>query len=248
MGILGGPYINRDSSLILELDAADKNSYVSGSTIWNDLSGNGNNAALTAATFSTSSNNAINFNRSNNTRAIVSSLNLSTTSAITINMWVKIFSFPSAGDYRFLTELSENYNSYSDSFFINLQVESSNVVWLTQDKGNIGYNAKNLISPLPVTGSWYHFTAVYDHSQAASNQRTLYINGQNQTNIGSTDGGATYNSANTNNFGNRPLYIGGRSTTSFSSDMDLGVFQIYNRPLSATEILQNYNAQKSRYL
>ena len=40
MGVSGGPYIVRDSSLVLELDAADRNSYVSGSLIWRDLSSN----------------------------------------------------------------------------------------------------------------------------------------------------------------------------------------------------------------
>jgi hypothetical protein len=40
MGVSGGPYIVRDSSLVLELDAADRNSYVSGSTTWSDLTNN----------------------------------------------------------------------------------------------------------------------------------------------------------------------------------------------------------------
>jgi hypothetical protein len=29
--------------------------------------------------------------------------------------------------------------------------------------------------------------------------------------------------------------------------MDLGTFSIYNRALSAAEVLQNYNAQKGRF-
>jgi hypothetical protein len=47
------------SGLVLALDAADRNSYVSGSTIWNDMSGNGNTGTLTNGP--TFSNNAIVF-------------------------------------------------------------------------------------------------------------------------------------------------------------------------------------------
>lgn len=45
MAIENGPSIVT-SGLILALDAADRNSYVSGSTTWRDLSGNGNNATI----------------------------------------------------------------------------------------------------------------------------------------------------------------------------------------------------------
>ena len=47
MGISGGPYIVRDSSLVLELDAADRNSYPGSGTTWTDISGNANSGSLT---------------------------------------------------------------------------------------------------------------------------------------------------------------------------------------------------------
>jgi hypothetical protein len=238
------------TNLILSLDATNVTSYPGSGTTWFDISGYGNNASLTAAT---ASNGAVNFNRTTNTRAIVSTLNLSTTNAITINMWVKINTLPAGGGdtFRFLAELSENYNTYSDSFFTAIATEVSTNRWFTQDKGDAGYNAKNLSTPLPVTGSWYNFTVIYDHTQAASSERTFYINGVNQTSIASTEGGTTFNSDNTNNFGNRPLYIGGRSTTAaglLSSDMDLGVFQVYNTALNATQVSQSYESYKTNYV
>lgn len=241
------------SNLILSLDATNIASYPGSGTTWFDISGYGNNATLTAATASNFNNYAIKFNKTTNTRAIVSTLDLSTTNAITINMWVKIKTLPVGGGdtFRFLAELSDNYNSFSDSFFTAIATEVSTNRWFTQDKGNVGYNAKNLSTPLPQTNTWYNFTVVYDHTQAASNERTFYIDGVNQTNIASTEGGTTFNSDNTNNFGNRPLYIGGRSTTavgSFSSDMDLGVFQVYNTALNATQVSQSYESYKTNYL
>jgi len=237
------------TNLLLYLNAGNSTSYPGSGSTWFDISGNGNSGSLTnGPTFSSANGGIIVFDGTND-RVIVSSLNLSTTSRITLNMWVRFTSLPAGGGdtFRFLAELSDNYNSFSDSFFVATAIESSNVRWFTQDKGNVGYNAKNLISPLPVINTWYNFTVIYDHTQAASNERTFYINGVNQTNIASTEGGTTYNSDNTNNFGNRHLYIGGRSNTSFSSNMDLGVFQVYTTALSQSEVTQNYNALKNPY-
>ena len=46
MSFDNGPRIVTNG-LVLALDAADRNSYVSGSTTWFDLSGNSNNGTLT---------------------------------------------------------------------------------------------------------------------------------------------------------------------------------------------------------
>jgi hypothetical protein len=57
-----------------------------------------------------------------------------------------------------------------------------------------------------------------------------------------------YKSNNGNNFGNEPLFIGARSGGSVApSNIQIANFQIYNRALTAAEILQNYNATKGRY-
>jgi len=54
-----GPKIVRDG-LVLSLDAADRNSYVSGSTTWRDLSGNNNSGSLTnGPTFSSANGGVI---------------------------------------------------------------------------------------------------------------------------------------------------------------------------------------------
>jgi hypothetical protein len=45
MGISGGPDMIQDG-LVLSLDASDRNSYVCGSTVWNDVSGNNKIAQL----------------------------------------------------------------------------------------------------------------------------------------------------------------------------------------------------------
>ena len=254
MSSYGGANIVTDG-LVLSLDAANVKSYVSGSTTWRDLGGNSNNATLTAATSSLSS---IEFTRTNNTRATISpTLNLSATNVITVDLWVNFKSLPTvsgySGDYaRVICELSDNFNSFLDTFVIDVEYELTGFRWQIATHGNggtfSGYNIKNLITPLPAINTWYNFSVVINNSIASANPYTFYLNGVVQTNIGTTsNNGSTYDAQNTNNFGNRIFRIGGRGTTSLSQDMFLSNFKIYSRALSAAEIVQNYNALKSRY-
>ena len=248
-----GPNITTDG-LVLALDAANTKSYVSGSTTWNDLSGNNNHATLTAATSSLPS---IEFTRTNNTRATISSLNLSATNVITIDLWVNFKTLPTvsgySGDYsRVICELSDNFNAFNDVFILTVEYELTGFRWEIGNRGNggtyTGYNLKNLITPLPAINTWYNFTVSINNSVASTNPYIFYLNGVTQTNIGTTsNNGLTYDAQNTNNFGNRIFRIGGRATTTISQDMLLSNFKIYNRALSAQEVLQNYNGQKSRF-
>jgi hypothetical protein len=254
MGVAGGPDIVQNR-LVLDLDASDRNSYVSGSTTWFDVSGNNNNAALTAATASLPS---IEFTRTNNTRATISpTLNLSSTNVITVDFWVNFKTLPTVsgytGDYvRIICELSDNFNSFLDTFAIDVEYELTGFRWLVATHGNggtfSGYNIKNIITPLPAINTWYNFTVVINNSIASANPYTFYLNGVVQTNIGTTsNNGQTYDAQNTNNFGNRIFRIGGRGATSFSQNMFLSNFKIYTTALSAAEVSQNYNALKSRF-
>jgi hypothetical protein len=244
-----GPNIVTDG-LVLALDAANTKSYISGSTTWNDLSGNNNHATLTAAT---SSLYSIEFTRNNNTGATISSLDLSATNVITIDLWVNFKSLPTvsgySGDYtRVICELSDNFNAFNDVFLLTVEYELTGFRWLLATKGNIGYNVKSILTPLPTSNTWYNFTALINNSVASTNPYTFYLNGVTQTNIGTTsNNGIVLDSQNTNNFGNRIFRIGRRGANSFSQDMLLSNFKIYNRALSSSEVLQNYNGQKSRY-
>lgn len=240
--------------LVLYLDAANTKSYVSGSTTWNDISRGGNNGTLTSVTGSSTN---IEFTRSNNSRVTIPTLDLSTTNVITIDFWINFKTLPTisgyTGDYaRGICELSDNFTSFFDSFVITIEYEQNGFRWLAANRGNgsanNGYNIKSLITPLPIISTWYNMSIIFDHTQPALNQRSFYLNGTSQTNIGTTaNNNITYNSLNTNNFGNRIFRIGGRGTTSFSQDMFLSSFKIYNRALSATEVSQNYNATKTKF-
>ena len=84
------------------------------------------------------------------------------------------------------------------------------------------------------TGAWKHIVGVFNGVT-----RKVYVNG--------VEGGttATVTTANTSSF---PLRLGRFYDTATGSwDGQIACTQIYNRALSRAEILQNYNAQKSRF-
>jgi hypothetical protein len=89
------------------------------------------------------------------------------------------------------------------------------------------------------TGTWYQIVGVW--TNVASNSIALYINGVSQ---GSNSHAFTSILNSTN-----PLSIGSYNNGEFPQWWDgrIGITRLYNKALSAGEVLQNYNADKTTY-
>ena len=86
MATIGGSNIVTDG-LVLALDAANPRSYVSGSSTWNDLSGNNNSGSLVnGPTFSSANNGSFTFNGS--TQYVDCGLSTFQPTALTLSTWV----------------------------------------------------------------------------------------------------------------------------------------------------------------
>jgi hypothetical protein len=211
--------------LVLCLNASDRNSYVSGSTTWNDVSGRGNNGTLTnGPTFNSLNGGNIVFDGSDDFADLPIPLAASY-STITVDAWIK-------------------WNSFTNGMFLGMNTYD---VWT---QGNtLGYNngASNVIginaatvTSLGLLGNWKHYAFVMNSSGLLSTNK-MYINSQSQT-LTAVVGGD----------GNIP----GLATTLRLSSWLIGGFygnvsyancKVYNRALTAQEVLQNYNATKSRF-
>jgi len=109
----------------------------------------------------------------------------------------------------------------------------------------VNNGANNLIevtspqnSILPNT--WYYICATYDGSSSASGV-TIYINGVTQTSIITSNTlSATIQNANA-------IVLAARASLDQNFPGSIATIQMYNRVLSAAEVAQNYNAQKSRF-
>ena len=99
-------------------------------------------------------------------------------------------------------------------------------------------------------GVWCHATVVWDHTNVRKS--TLYKNGEymqhtgwNQDNKG---GSANRNHSNNVQLGRGYNWFSGTGIGGDYWNGNIAIFRMYNRALSADEVLQNHNAEKIRFL
>ena len=81
---------------------------------------------------------------------------------------------------------------------------------------------------------WYSFTTTHDNSEGG-NHHKVYVDG------------ALQQTSNTGNAGSARRFYCGNWDSSWAMVGKFGCIRVYNRPLTAEEVLQNYNATKTRF-
>jgi len=223
----GGPGVVLDG-LVLNLDAANTKSYISGSTTWIDISRGGNNGTLTnGPTFNTGSGGSIVFDGVDDSVVSTNTINLSGSNARTLECWI------------FLTaNQSKNIMGYGGS--ANGQLFDT-ILWFTSGfqrvVGHYYGSGFDTIATLPARNTinlnaWNQVVHTYSGTVASlwtngilSNSLTVNIN---TTNTVFSVGAGSFSGYN---------FFNGRTAN----------FKAYNRALTAQEVLQNYNATKGRF-
>ena len=213
------------NSLVLYLDAANPKSYVSGSTTWFDLSGNNYHGTLiNGAGFSSEKNGCMVFDG-------VDDMVRTKFQTITVNSSFEIWANR--------TENINTYNMMAGMYLPYFSMYSSNYLLFSN---NIGGVQRSGGGGSLTDNTWYcfHFVNSYD---GANTTMKSYINGtlvRSLTNTGQTITTTV-----------SPLVIGGwRSTAPTDNPFKgkISIVKVYNKELTQDEILQNYNATKSRYI
>jgi len=236
MGVSGGPDIVQ-SGLILNLDASDRNNYISGSTIWYDTSGTGYiNSVTLSGNLAYSSYDGISFylsgasNSTNSGSYFVGSGNISQTlnNDFSTCGWIKRSTSAKA------TILEYRGGSYRLEFSVN--------------NSSMYFNQRNVISPFTTNSTSVSVTNslnTWDYF-VLSKTGTSWSFYKNAILIGTT----TFTMGETIGVGNSiSIGIAWTDDDFFSNGMTgyVGTVSHYIKALSATEILQNYNATKSRF-
>ncbi len=231
MATNGGPQIVRNG-LVLCLDAANRRSYPTTGTTWTDLSGGNNNATLiNGATFNTSNGGSIQFDGVND-YATVSDITGVTDFSNTDNYTVSFWFNPDTGNSTQDGILEKWATSGGYPYAIRFGISGNDFgigVW--NGSQNPGAGPFNL-----TLNSWQLITVVFHHSIT---QLNVYYNGIQIDSQPLSISGTITNSS--------PLYIMSRPQISSYSKGNIANLSIYNRALSETEVLQNYNATKSRF-
>ena len=228
MSVFSGPEIV-NNGLVLHLDAANPRSYPGTGTAWNDLSGNGNTGTLVnSPTYSTSNKGIMTLNGTNNYVNVPSISSGQFASGFTFAGWCRTSAFSSTWMWPFATTVS------SGGAFLQFGKVASN--------GNLRFNGApalysgtNLDASVNIAdGIWHYIVAVWD-----TQFRYIYVDGTLRASLASVLG------ANPSAFGT--VRLGARVGPLEYWNGSFGPMSIYTRALSATEILQNFNAVRGRY-
>ena len=220
--------------LVLYLDAANTKSYVSGSTIWNDISRGGNNGTLTnGPTFNSGNGGTIVFDGLddyiNNVGSVSTLPFIHNTGIFTISTWIKPLILNRTHYFMGNTPTSVEKGFYHG-------FNSSNGLIFDIMRGNNSAVLNFTVASFISTTDWVNITMVGNGSTV-----TAYKNG---TSFQTSTGMSNFPTGDST----RVLNIG--RITNYSSETfqgNISVSQIYNRTLSAQEVLQNYNATKTRF-
>jgi hypothetical protein len=212
---------------VLNLDAGFTPSYPITGTTWYDMSSGGNNGTLiNGPTYSSSDGGSIGFDRVDDyVNFNIDASNIYNAGELTYNVWYKV---SSSQQDTSLLEIGGNWNSWSFywdlvdptgclSFSITGNYTSGRVVATTNTK----------------TGAWFNSCGTF-----SSGSSKIYTNGNLE------------NTKNSISLKNQTGILEGRiANDAVDSRMggNVAIVQIYNRALTAAEVLQNYNATKSRF-
>ena len=204
--------------LVLALDASDKNSYPGSGTAWTDMSGNNNSGSLVnGPTFNSATGGSIVFDGTNDRV----STPFKPSGYRSYFIWVR---------YNIITGLSNGYSLTGTQ-----EVNAYNYIGIS----NGGYfyyyfgtNGQEVTSTILNPNTWYYQGITLSNDGFAR----AYLNGNLISTLSSGVG----------NTSTSEFSVGCINQNHFINGNISSVTQ-YNRTLSASEILQNYNAQKSRF-
>jgi hypothetical protein len=222
MSLGHGPAVVQNG-LVLNVDAVNIKSYPGSGTTWTDLSGNAFNGTLTnSPTYNASGS----FSFNGTTQFITFGDNLDLIgSDISGSIWVNLTSF----DASFSPLIDKLATAGNYRFFVNA---AGQIGFGIRGAGNV-YEAIATPSAI-LTGAWYNLAFTFQGTVIS-----IYVNGTIQTS-GTL---ATITRADTASH----LKIGYSDNNARFLNGLVSQAQLYNRALSATEVLQNFVALRGRY-
>lgn len=241
------------SGLVLYLDAGNIVSYPQTGTAWYDISGNNQNFTLyNSPTFSNSNGGEILFSNSNDYARITNSTSIDLLASNgTIEVWFRTISSTLGGTYARLISFSDASGTGSDSSSTQgLNRDYDNYLCLVKNNTaeSLGLWYKNnpsAFGPATLVNTNTYFHSVISWSTNGSLMTfTFYLNGVS-TNTSTVTQSAYSSNASTITIGQN---CAGALTNPYeNSSCAFSSLKLYNRALTAQEVSQNYNAQKSRF-
>jgi len=242
----GGDNVVTDN-MVVYLDAGNNSSYSGSGTSWNDVSGNSNNFTLVnGPTYSSSDGGAIVFDGTNDfarSAANASFFAFGTSNDYSYGVWAKMDS--TADTESLLSCATPDGGGTPNSFQLDFEGTNTRIRHLFRDASS-QRNFTPLQASALVGTDWFYVMVVNDRSE---NELKIYVNGTSHDDSDSIYGTATdvHNfSAASDTTGEFKIGVN-RGGNAFIDGRVAQVHVYKGKALTASEVLQNYNASKSRY-
>ena len=209
------------TGLQMYLDAGNSSSYPGSGTTWTSLSGSFTGTLGTGVTYSSSNGGVMNF--SGATTAFVS-LSASSLASLTNNFSVEAW-YQSNNNHPEIIANGSGGNGFVLGYF-----STNPTNWKTTKYGVVDI----YIGAIPQNTAWHQVVLTYSSTTGTR----VYV-----------DGNLSGSSANTTNLyvGSSTFSIGKGESTSYMHNGSIGIVRFYNTVLSATDVSQNFSANRSRY-
>jgi len=239
MGAFGGPNIVEDG-LIFATDAWNKqcwqpNASTSGS--FNDLIGNNTGSIYNDTSGSLGSNGSWVFDGTDDYIDCGSSVGvLDTGDAFSLSFWFYLTDEGGLGDHRAIMGRASTTVGWVARIHDAHSVPRLSFA-LTNGVSNYKAQATSEVSP----NTWYYGACTYDGADpVATSNINVYLNG-------ALDNSTTDNGGTVNNFTYSTNTKIGSINGGWYFEGNLGELMIYNKALTASEVLQNYTVTKDRF-
>jgi hypothetical protein len=222
--------------LVLNLDAGFVSSYPATGSTWYDLGSNGYNGTLTnGPTFNSNWNGSIVFDGTDD-YVITSNTtyNFSTNANFTYCAWIYPGFSSTSNTGRAVIDFTGPGPGFLRSY-LRWEGFSSTLGFYFDIAAGGGSAWYTIVIPTFSANTWHHLCFVHD----SSNTGTFYFDGAAVSTLRGVANAVTVT--------NNKITIGYGAVNSYYWAGRISNVQIYNKALTASEISQNYNAQKGRY-
>jgi hypothetical protein len=221
------------TGLVLYYDPSSVSSYPGSGTAITDLSGNGRNGTMSNITHTSP---YFTYNGSSSQIAIADNALLEPGSGDwTVEVWVN--QAVSGNDV-----VLGKFNAGGLSANVGYSIRTTGTSFYAQYGSGAGSGAtliQNSTTHVGTIGTWYQI--VYVFTNVAANTFETFVNGSSIGSVGHSLASILNTSTG--------LYIGSYNNGEYAQYFDgkIGITRLYNRALTSTEVLNNYNVDKSKY-
>jgi len=210
------------SGLVLWLDAGQQNSYSGSGATWKDISPTNLSAALTNTTFS-STNGGGSFYFNGSASASIPNSTALDSQSITCEVWGRAGNVQQIGFWMEKGTVNSQYSLF---------LYSNTIYWRIWGVADVTVTASSVLN----NNQWFHVVGT-----TTSGAQRLYVNSTQRASAAGTS--AIPTSTAGFSVGN----ANGANPSGYPYTGDIAVVRVYNRALSAAEVLGNYNDGRARF-